>query len=93
MEAWYHRFHTLYKITKKHPYFYYDILGISIQLKWQYLQRTVPIVGTMVGLIEESLRENFLPVIVLGEEVNVNLQKIIGRSVKYGDLGIPEPQQ
>ena len=47
----------------------------------------------MMGLIEDSLRENFLPVIVLGEEVNVNLQKIIGRSVKYGDLGIPEPQQ
>ena len=63
-----------------------------MQLKWQYLQRTVPRVGILMGPIEENLREKFFPALFGGEEINSDFWKILGHSVKYGGLGIPEPQ-
>ena len=70
----------------------YAGLGMSLQLKWQYLQRTVSGVGTLMGPIEEALREKFFPVLFGGEEINVNFRKILGHSVKHGGLGIPVPR-
>ena len=64
---------------------------MSLQLEWQYLQRTVPRVGNIVGPIEEAQREIFFPTLFGGEEINAGLRKIIGHSVKHGGLGIPDP--
>ena len=66
-------------------------MGMLLQLECQYLQRTVPSVGTLMGPIKESLRETFFPVIFGGEEINADFQKILGHSVKRGGLGIPYP--
>ena len=65
---------------------------MSLQSEWQYLQRTVPGVGTLMGLIEEALREKFFPSLFGGEEIDADFRKILGRGVKHGDLGIPDPQ-
>ena len=62
-----------------------------MQLEWQFLQRTVPGVGTLMSPIEEALREKFFPVIFGGEEINADFRKILSHSVKHGDLGIPDP--
>ena len=58
-----------------------------LQLEWQDLQRTVPGVGTLMGPIEEALREKFFPALFGGEEINADFQKIVGYSVKHGGLG------
>ena len=63
-----------------------------MQLKCQYLQRTVPVVGTLMGTIEEALRDKFFPALFGGEEINANFRKILGYSVKHGGLGIPDPR-
>ena len=65
---------------------------MSLKLEWQYLQSTAPIVGTLMGPIEEALRENFFPALFGGEEINANFRKILDHSVKQGELGIPEPR-
>ena len=52
---------------------------------------TAPGVGTLMGPIEEDLREKFFPAIFGGEEINANFRKILGHSVKHGGLGIPDP--
>ena len=44
----------------------YAGLVTSFQLNWQYLQMTVPGVGTLMDPIEEALREIFFPVIFGG---------------------------
>ena len=62
-----------------------------MQLKWKYLQRIVPRVGTLMGPIEEALREKFFPTLFGREEINANFRKILGHSVKHGGLGIPDP--
>ena len=73
MEAWDHRVRVLYKISRRNPQSAYTGLGMLLQLKWQYLQRTVPGVGTLMLLIEELLREDFPPKYFWQEEVNANL--------------------
>ena len=65
---------------------------MSLQSEWQYLQRTVPEVGTMMGPIEEALREKSLPSLFGGEEIDADFRKILGHSVKHGGLGIPDPR-
>ena len=45
-----------------------------------------------MGPIEEALIETFFSMLFWGEEVDANFRKILGHSVKYGGLGIPDPQ-
>ena len=63
-----------------------------MQLEWKYLPRTVSGVVTLMGPIEEALREKFSPAPFRGEEINTDFRKIIGHSVKHGGLGIPDPR-
>ena len=45
VEAWAHGVKVLGKISRQHPQSAYAGLGVSLQLKWQYLKKTVPGVG------------------------------------------------
>ena len=92
VEAWYHGVTVLYKIARRHPQLAYAGLGMLLQSEWQYLQRTVPGVGTLMGPIEEALREKNFLLLFGGEEIDADLQKILGHGVKHGGLGIPDPR-
>ena len=63
-----------------------------MQSEWLYLQRTVPEVGTLMGPIEEALREKLFPSLFGGEEITANFWKILGHSVNHGGLVIPDPR-
>ena len=67
-------------------------MGMSLQSEWQYLQSTVPGIGTLMGPIEESLRDKFFPELFRGGEINANFRKILDHSVKNVGLGIPDPR-
>ena len=56
VEVWAHEVRTLAKITKIHPQLTYTSLGMSLQIEWQYLQRIITGVGTLMGPIEDGLR-------------------------------------
>ena len=58
----------------------------------KYPQRTFPGVSSMMGPIEDSLREAFYPAIFGEEEVSTDLREILGHSAKHVGLGITEPQ-
>ena len=64
---------------------------MSLQSELQYLQRNVPGVGTLMGPIEEALREKCFPSLFRGEEIDADFRKILGHGVKHGGLGIPDP--
>ena len=74
VEAWAHGVRVLGKISLRHPQSDYAGLGMLLQLEWYYLQRTVPGVGTLMGPIEEALREKFFPALFEGEEINANFR-------------------
>ena len=66
---------------------------MSLQSEWQYLQSTIPGVGTMMVPIEESLREKMSPLLFGGEDIDADFRKILGHSVKHDGLGIPDPRK
>ena len=74
VEAWYHGICILAKIAKWYPQSVYDSLGMLLQIEWQYLQRTVPGVGSLMGPIEDSLREALFHESFGGEDVRTNLR-------------------
>ena len=49
--AWDYRVYKLAKISKQHSQVAYTILWMLLQLKWNYMQRTVPGVSTLMGPI------------------------------------------
>ena len=93
VEAWVHRVNVLAKIARRHPQSAYSGLGMSLQSEWQHLQSTVPRVGTLMGPIEEALREKLFPSLFGGEEITADFWKILGQSVKHVGLGISDPRQ
>ena len=92
MEAWANGVRVIGKIARQHTQLAYAVLGMSLQLEWNYLQRTVPGVGTLMSPIEEALREKFFPVLFWGEEIESDVRQILGHIVNHGGLGIPEPR-
>ena len=92
VEAWAHRVRDLSKIDRRHPQSAYAGLGMLLQYEWQYLQRTDLGVSTLMGLIEEALREKFFPSLFGGEEITSDFRKILGDIVKHGGLGILDPR-
>ena len=67
VEAWAHRVRDLGQIAQRHPQLAYASLRMSLQLEWQYLQTTIPEVGTIMGPIEEAQREKFFPALFGGK--------------------------
>ena len=72
VEAWAHMVRTLAKISKWYLQSAYFGLGVLLQLEWQYLQRTVPGISSMMGTIEDALREAFFLALFGGEEVSAD---------------------
>ena len=91
MKAWAHGVCILAKISNRYPQLAYAGLGISLQIEWQDMQRTVPGVGSLMGPIEDTLREEFFHALFLGEEISNDLREIVGHRMKHNGLGIPGP--
>ena len=89
VEAWFHRVKVRSKTAKRHPY---SSLRMLLKLKWQYLERNVSRVGTLMGPIMEALRETFFPALLgVGVGGDTDFLKILGHNVKHDGLGIPDP--
>ena len=92
VEAWAQGVRFLGEISQRHSQSSYVGLGMSLQIECQYLQMTVPGVGTLPGPIEEAIREKLFPALFEGEEINAEFWQILGHSVKHGGLGLPDPR-
>ena len=74
LEAWSRGVYMLSKIAKRYPRSAYAGLGVLLQIEWQYLQINVPGVGSMMGPIEDTLKEAMFPSFFRGEEVSAKLR-------------------
>ena len=90
VQAWSQGLKVLIKMDKQQPQLACSRSRMYLQLEWQYPQITVPGVGTLMGRIEQALRETFLPALFGGEEVDTDFRKILVHIVKLGGLGITD---
>ena len=61
VKAWANGVTFLSKIAKQHPQLANAVLGMLLQLEWQYLQSTSPLAGTQIGPIGDSLMTWSIP--------------------------------
>ena len=64
---------------------------IFLKLNWQYLQRNVARVGTLVEMIESALKGGVFPTLSGGEELDDDLREVLGHGAKRCDIDIPDP--
>ena len=81
------------KVAKRHPQTDYDGLGMLLQLKWQYLQRNLPVVSAPMEPIDTALKEAFFTALFWGEDVEDGLRYVLRYGVKFSGLGIPAPRR
>ena len=93
VEKWAEAVRNLAEVANRHPQMAYAGLGMSLQLKWKYLQRTVPVVESPMELIKSALREDFYPTLFGQEEVYDDLRHFLGHGVKRDGIGIPDPRK
>ena len=67
LEACAHGVRTLEKISNRYPQSAYASLRVLLQLEWKYLQSTLPGVVSIMGPIEDSLREAFFLTLFKGK--------------------------
>ena len=71
--------------------FYTDDAAFDRSARWSAAQLKLLMDGSLMGPIEDSLRETLCPALFIGEEVSSDLREILSYSVKHGGLGIPKP--
>jgi hypothetical protein len=85
----------LAEIALRYPQTAYAGLAMSLQGEWQYLLRTVPGAGALMGPIEKAIREVFLPALFgepdAGGCITDDEREMYGLSVRHTGLGIPNP--
>ena len=80
-------------VALKHPQSAYAGLQKSLQQEWDFVQRVTPGVGAAFGLVEEALREVFLPALFRGLTEGLTTRTKTGLPVKQAGLPRPDPVQ
>ena len=77
------------------PHTSYAGLTMSLQQEWQFLQCVISCITPFFATLDESLRGDFLPELLVGsnEEVADTIHKNTNWGIKQRVIGIPEPIQ
>ena len=92
VEKWEEVVRDLVNVSKRHPQIASAGLEILLQLKWQYLQITVRVVGALMEPIDSALRGEFSSDLFGEEEVDDDLRELLRYGVKRSDFWHSRPK-
>ena len=86
VEAWVAAVKMIVMIAGKYPQSTYRGFPLSIQAKWQYIWRCVPVVGKHLAPVEEAIRDHFIHALleVLLDAVTDKLRTLLSHNVRGG---------
>ena len=82
VEKWAEGVINLEIVTNWNPRTAYYVLGMLLQLEWQYLQKIVLGFGSLMEPIESALREDFSSGLFRVDEVDDDLRELLENDVK-----------
>ena len=82
----------LAEVAKIEPQIALSIFTKSICHRWSYVQRTIENTSALFSPLEDALRNIFIPSL-LGRPVSDLERKILSLPVRYGGLGIANPEE
>jgi hypothetical protein len=82
---------TLAKVCKRYPQLAYAGLQKSLQQEWQFLQPVTDGISTEFESVESSLKEDFLPALLVQSKIGQPLRDLLALPVKHAGIAIPNP--
>ena len=93
VQEWEETIDTLGRFSASYLQTAYSGLAMSLQLKFQYLMRTVLGVRSYMVRMEEALENTFLLKVMGLYSIPWNLRKLLAPGSKKASLGIPKPAE
>ena len=91
MEGWQALVAIMEVVAEKHPQTAYTGLYKSLHRKWDSVQLFAPDIGTALQLVEDEVRDAFLPVFFKGDTSQIPRIAVAGMSVNQAGITISDP--
>ena len=92
VRKWVEDIEQLAKIAQDEPQLAYSAYTRGVCHRWGYVQRTITDISHMFAPLEDAIRRTLLPAII-GRAVSDLEREIMEMPVRYGGLGISNPQK
>jgi hypothetical protein len=92
VQKWVAGIETLARIASRFPQTAYAGLVSSLQAEWQYISRVVPGAERLLGPIEKTICEKFIPALLqVSDPVDDKFRLLLSQGVKQGGLALRNP--
>ena len=92
VEKWTSDVHEISKIANEEPQAALSAFNTGLSQRWKFLQRTVSGTAHMFQVLEDAIREEFIPAIC-GRGVSDVERRMLAMPYRYGGMGILNPTQ
>ena len=79
------------RVERWHLHTAYAVLNKSLQQKWAFVQCATPDIGMAFQVVEDALRNTFLPALFQGAMSQIPGRAITGMPVKLAGISLPDP--
>ena len=90
VDGWIKHLENLSQFAKSDPHAAYAAFTYGFQLKWKYVQRTVPDIDKLFQPLEDYIRNKFIPALI-GRAVSDTERTILCLPTRLGGLNIQNP--
>ena len=91
MESWQDSVSTLAGVEHWHPQTAYVGLQNPLQQEWVFVKRVTPDIGMKFQVVEDALRDIFLPYLFQRATAHILVREITGLTLKQAGIALPEP--
>ena len=92
VQDWCNEIELLTKAAEQEPQLAYVAFVQGLSKKWNYLMRTTPNIAQLLGKVEETIRDRFIPACT-GRQVDVHYRDVYALPTRHGGLAISNPAQ
>ena len=93
VEEWKEDIKALVQIAKSEPQLAYSAYVYSVSRRWQFVCRTTPHISQHLQDLELEIRQNLLPAILGGRNINDEQRTMFSLPARLGGLGIQIPTE
>ena len=91
VKLWCDEILTLSNIAKTHPHSAYAAFVHGVLHKWNYVMRTVDMVGSLFQPLEDTIHKHFIPALTGRDPCSELERELLALPCRFGGLNIPNP--
>ncbi|KAG0729430.1 hypothetical protein GWK47_003483 [Chionoecetes opilio] len=80
-------------MAKTEPHAAYSAFTHGLQHRWSFVKRTIPGISLLLRLLEDSIRNTFLPALLRSHIIGNNERELLTFPPRLGGMGITSPER